>query len=83
MLRIARLALVLTAALCAGEAEAKYCPRVLYRATRIVVVTVPNMQSTAASVRTFERASPASRWERRGDSEPAVAGIKGIAWGNP
>jgi hypothetical protein len=64
MLRIACITLVLTAALCAGEAEAKYCPRVLYRATRIVVVTVPTMQSTAASVRTFERASPAA--EARG-----------------
>lgn len=83
MLRIACITLVLTAALCAGSAQAKYCPRVLYRATRIVVVTVPTMQSTAASVRTFERASPASRWERRGDPEPAVVGMKGIAWGNP
>jgi len=83
MLRIACATLVLTAALCAGSAQAKYCPRVLYRATRIVVVTVPTMQSTAASVRTFERASPASRWERRGDPEPAVVGMKGIAWGNP
>ena len=67
----------------AHEAEAKYCPRVLYRATRLVVVSVPNMQSTAASVRTFERMSPAARWEQRGESEPAVVGAQGIAWGNP
>jgi L,D-peptidoglycan transpeptidase YkuD (ErfK/YbiS/YcfS/YnhG family) len=67
----------------AHEAEAKYCPRVLYRATRLVVVSVPNMQSTAASVRTFERASPAARWESRSEREPAVVGAQGIAWGNP
>ena len=83
MLRIACVTLVLAAALCAGDAEAKYCPRVLYRATRLVVVTVPDMQTTNASVRTFERKSPAARWERRGDPEPAVVGMKGIAWGNP
>jgi L,D-peptidoglycan transpeptidase YkuD (ErfK/YbiS/YcfS/YnhG family) len=67
----------------AQEAAAKYCPRVLYRATRLVVVSVPHMQSTAASVRTFERASPATPWERRGEPEPAVVGVRGIAWGNP
>jgi L,D-peptidoglycan transpeptidase YkuD (ErfK/YbiS/YcfS/YnhG family) len=83
MRRIAFATLLLAAALCAGEAEAKYCPRVLYRATRLVVVSVPTMQSTEASVRTFERASPASPWERRGDPEPAVVGMRGIAWGNP
>jgi len=69
--------------LSAQEAAAKYCPRVLYRATRLVAARVPNMQSTAASVRTFERASPAAPWERRGEREPAVVGVRGIAWGNP
>jgi len=66
----------------AQEAAAKYCPRVLYRATRLIIVTVPNMQTTAASVRRFERKSPASPWERRGDPEPAVVGMNGIAWGD-
>ncbi len=69
--------------LLAPEAQANYCPRVLHRATRLVIVTVPNMQTTNASVRTFERKSPAARWERRGGSEPAVVGAQGIGWGNP
>jgi L,D-peptidoglycan transpeptidase YkuD (ErfK/YbiS/YcfS/YnhG family) len=71
-----------TVALPLHEAQAKYCPRVLYRATRLIVVTVPNMQTTAALVRTFERMSPASRWEQRTASEPAVVGMRGIAWGD-
>jgi len=71
---------VFAALLPVREAEAKYCPRVLYRATRLVVVTVPNMQATGASVRTFERKSPAAPWETRSDPEPAVVGGNGIAW---
>jgi hypothetical protein len=66
MRRIACATLLLAATAAAG---AKYCPRVLYRATRLVVVMVPNMQATEASVRTFERKSPAARWEQRGDAE--------------
>ena len=78
----ATLLLAATAAVSSREAEAKYCPRVLYRATRLVLVTVPNMQATEASVRTFERNSPATRWEPRGDAEPAVVSTRGIAWGD-
>jgi D-alanyl-D-alanine dipeptidase len=78
----ATLLLAATAAVSPREAEAKYCPRVLYRATRLVLVTVPNMQATEASVRTFERNSPATRWEPRGDAEPAVVSTRGIAWGD-
>ena len=86
MQRIAHRTILMAAAaalLPAVDAHANYCPRVLYRATRLVIVTVPNMQTTNASVRTFERKSPAARWERRGDPEPAVVGAHGIAWGNP
>jgi hypothetical protein len=82
MRRIA-LATVLTAAvfLPLHEAQAKYCPRVLYRATRLVVVSVPTMQASGATVRTYERNSPASSWEQRSAAEPAVVG-NGIAWGD-
>jgi L,D-peptidoglycan transpeptidase YkuD (ErfK/YbiS/YcfS/YnhG family) len=83
MRRIA-LATVLTAAvvLPLHEAHAKYCPRVLYRATRLIMVSVPTMQSTVAHVRTFERLSPAAVWEPRSMAEPAVVGMRGIAWGD-
>jgi L,D-peptidoglycan transpeptidase YkuD (ErfK/YbiS/YcfS/YnhG family) len=83
MRRIA-LATVLTAivVLPLHEAQAKYCPRVLYRATRLIMVSVPTMQSTVAHVRTFERLSPAAVWEPRSMAEPAVVGMRGIAWGD-
>jgi L,D-peptidoglycan transpeptidase YkuD (ErfK/YbiS/YcfS/YnhG family) len=85
MRRIAYPTILIAAAalLPAQEADAKYCPRVLYRATRLVIVSVPNMESTKADVRTFERKSPAARWEARSKREPAVVGMNGIAWGNP
>ncbi len=85
MHRIAYPTILIAAAalLPAQEADAKYCPRVLYRATRLVIVSMPNMELTKADVRTFERKSPAARWEARSKREPAVVGMNGIAWGNP
>ena len=71
------------AALLVPQAEANFCPRVLHRATRLVIVTVPTMNTTRASLRTFERKSPAARWEPRSEPEPAVVGARGIGWGNP
>ena len=70
-------------ALLAADASANYCPRVLHRATRLVVITVPGMDHTKATMHTFERASPAASWERRTEPEAAVVGARGIGWGHP
>lgn len=82
MLRVA-LAAAFVGLLFVPEAEANYCPRVLHRATRLVVVLVPHMSSPKGTMRTFERKSPSARWEGRSDPEPAVVGARGIAWGHP
>ena len=60
-----------------------YCPRVLHRATRLIVVTVPTMDATKATMRTFARKSPAAAWMAQSTAEPAVVGAGGVAWGHP
>jgi L,D-peptidoglycan transpeptidase YkuD (ErfK/YbiS/YcfS/YnhG family) len=64
-----------------GQGIATYCPRVLHRATRFIVVTVPSMSSVKATVHTFERKTPADAvWQRSGPPEAAVVGSAGIGW---
>jgi len=64
-----------------GKAIATYCPRVLHRATRLIIVTVPNMSSVKATLHTFERRTPAdAAWLRAGPPESAVVGAGGVAW---
>jgi L,D-peptidoglycan transpeptidase YkuD (ErfK/YbiS/YcfS/YnhG family) len=63
------------------EAAANFCPRPLHRATRLVIVTVPDMTSVKATVHTFTRKTPAdATWERASQPEPAVVGATGIGW---
>lgn len=60
---------------------ATYCPRVLHRATRLIIVTVPAMTSVKGTLHTFERRSPAdATWLRSGPPESAVVGSAGIGW---
>jgi D-alanyl-D-alanine dipeptidase len=64
-----------------SQAIATYCPRVLHRATRLIIVTVPNMTSVKATLHTFERKTPAdAAWLRSGPPEPAVVGSAGVGW---
>jgi L,D-peptidoglycan transpeptidase YkuD (ErfK/YbiS/YcfS/YnhG family) len=60
-----------------------YCPRVIHRATRLIIVSVPTMDTTKATMRTFARRSPAASWMPESTPEPAVVGASGIAWGHP
>jgi L,D-peptidoglycan transpeptidase YkuD (ErfK/YbiS/YcfS/YnhG family) len=87
MRQISPISFALTAALAAllavQPARAGSCVPVLERATRLVVVTVPDMDTTKAALRMFERASSAASWSARGTPEPAVVGARGIAWGHP
>ena len=57
-------AALLVAALAPDAGATTYCPRVLHRATRLLVVTAPDMNTTKATLRTFERALPNGRWRR-------------------
>lgn len=80
MLRSALGAAVLVASL-ASAADATYCPRPLHRATRLVIITVPDMGSTKATMHTFERKTPADAgWLRSGPPEEAAVGAAGIGW---
>ena len=63
------------------QSIATYCPRAIHRATRLIVVTVPQMASVKATLHTFERRSPAdATWMRAGPPEAAVVGDAGIGW---
>jgi D-alanyl-D-alanine dipeptidase len=65
----------------APEAAANFCPRPLHRATRLVIVTVPDMTSVKATLHIFTRKTPAdATWERAAQPEPAVVGAAGIGW---
>jgi len=64
-----------------SQAIATYCPRPLHRATRLIIVTVPEMNSVKATLHTFERGTPADAvWQRSGPPEEAVVGSAGIGW---
>lgn len=69
------------AAASAPHSIATYCPRVMHRATRLIIVTVPSMTSVKATLHTFERRTPAdASWLRSGPPEAAVVGEAGIGW---
>lgn len=64
-----------------SQTIATYCPRPLHRATRLIIVTVPDMTSVKATLHTFERRTPADHaWQRSGPPEAAVVGSAGIGW---
>jgi L,D-peptidoglycan transpeptidase YkuD (ErfK/YbiS/YcfS/YnhG family) len=64
-----------------SQAIATYCPRPLHRATRLIIITVPDMTSVKATLHTFERRTPAdAAWQRSGPPETAVVGSNGIGW---
>jgi D-alanyl-D-alanine dipeptidase len=55
----------------------------MHRATRLILVTVPDMTASKASLRTFARTSPAARWTVESGPEPVVVGTGGVGWGHP
>ena len=56
------------------------CPAPLGNARRLVLVTAETMTDMAASMRLYERASPAEPWHSLGAPEPATIGRGGMAW---
>ncbi len=61
-------------------AGAQTCPAPLTKALRLMTVTAPAMSSTAATLRLFERDTPAQSWRAVGEAEPAVIGRTGMGW---
>lgn len=81
MLRSSLGAATLLALFATDAVASTYCPRPLHRATRLIVITVPDMNSVKATMHTFERETPAdATWRRAGPPEPAVVGSAGIGW---
>jgi D-alanyl-D-alanine dipeptidase len=62
------------------SAFAQSCPAPLANATRLVLVTAPTMKDTLATMRIYDRTSPADTWRPRGSIEPVVIGKAGMAW---
>jgi L,D-peptidoglycan transpeptidase YkuD (ErfK/YbiS/YcfS/YnhG family) len=61
-------------------AHAQSCPAPLAGARRLVLVTAPAMNDTAATMRLYERASAGAAWHALGPAEPATIGRTGMAW---
>lgn len=61
-------------------ARAQSCPAPLAGARKLVLVTAPTMTDMAATMRLYERPSPAERWRALGAAEPATIGRGGMAW---
>jgi hypothetical protein len=80
-----RLCLALAALMCAFPspfASAETCPVLVDAASRLVLVTVPTLTSSAGRLRLFERPRADADWRQVGPAEPVTLGIRGIAWGH-
>jgi L,D-peptidoglycan transpeptidase YkuD (ErfK/YbiS/YcfS/YnhG family) len=67
-------------ALSISSARAQSCPAPLADARRLVLVTTQTMNDMTASMRLYERASPAEPWRPRDAAEPALIGRAGMGW---
>jgi len=77
-MRTAFLSLALLLAPIAAQAQS--CPAPLRDARRLVLVLAPTLSSSTASVRRYERASPAKPWREIGGPISALIGHRGVAW---
>lgn len=72
---------ILIFALALSEAAlAQSCPQPLAAATKLVLVTAGSMNTPTATLQRFERAAPGEPWHASGGAEPALIGLKGMAW---
>lgn len=62
------------------QTGAQSCPAPLASARRLVLVTADTMNSTAASLQMFERATPAGPWQAVAPAEPVMIGRAGMGW---
>jgi L,D-peptidoglycan transpeptidase YkuD (ErfK/YbiS/YcfS/YnhG family) len=69
------------ACLMTSGAFAQTCPAPIGSAQRLVLVTVPTLNSSGGSLRRFERAQTDATWHEVGSAQPVNVGKKGVAWG--
>jgi L,D-peptidoglycan transpeptidase YkuD (ErfK/YbiS/YcfS/YnhG family) len=63
-----------------ASAFAQSCPQPLAAATRLALVTADGFDTSNATIRLFERATPRDTWRTLSDAEPALIGKAGMAW---
>jgi L,D-peptidoglycan transpeptidase YkuD (ErfK/YbiS/YcfS/YnhG family) len=68
------------ALLASSQAFAQACPTLMLTAERLVLVTVPNVTSSAGTLRLYERRANAG-WAPVGTAQPVNVGTRGVAWG--
>lgn len=73
--------LALSVLLMTSPVHAEICSDVLREASRLVLVTTPSMNVSAATLQLFVRRSSRSSWSAVGPAERAVVGRAGLAWG--
>jgi len=73
-------ALLIAGSLASVPALAQTCPGPLGDAKRLVLVTADGFNATAATLQTFERATPKDSWQAVGAAEAVLVGKAGIAW---
>src|SRR5215813_11630804 len=57
------------------------CPALMRTASRLILVTVPTLTSSAGKLRLFERRQSDAGWSVVGAAEPVTLGRRGVAWG--
>jgi L,D-peptidoglycan transpeptidase YkuD (ErfK/YbiS/YcfS/YnhG family) len=81
-MRLCSVLLVLLCGLVAPSAAfAQACPELMQTARRLVLVTVPNLTSSAGTLRLFERPRADAVWSRVGSAASVNVGSRGVAWG--
>ena len=63
-----------------ASARAQSCPAPLANAKRLVLVTAPNMNDVAATMRLYERAAANEAWRALDAAEPTTIGKAGMGW---
>lgn len=71
----------MAAAAAATPAFAQGCPPPLNEATRLVLVTAPNMNTSKAQLQLFKRDAPDAPWHPASRVAPVRIGKNGLAWG--
>jgi len=75
-----RVLLILFVAFAPSAAQAQSCPQPLASAHRLVLLVPDTMSNTTATLRQFERATPASPWRALGGPAHALIGHHGVGW---
>ncbi len=70
----------LCACLATSGSFAQTCPAPMQHASRLVLVTVPTLASSAGQLQLFERSRAEANWRLVKSAEPVNVGKKGVAW---